>query len=128
MTKMKVTTQVEIKDEFLHSIFVTALEGGIGYWSECTKYRWSLDKGTTEDLKGFHARIVDVEENKKHTINRNTIIKGLRKLLTGGKIGIHPVKVNRLVGIVMSQDAGEIDSGDADCIVQLGLFGEVIYG
>lgn len=44
------------RKEVMHSLFVTALEGGIGYWSECSEYRWATDEdGRTEDWDGFRA-------------------------------------------------------------------------
>lgn len=45
------------RDQYLLDIFTTALEGGIGYWSQCTDYHWCNDDGT-EDLRGFYATIV----------------------------------------------------------------------
>lgn len=46
------------RKEFLHGIFTTALEGGIGYWSEASEYHWSVNgNGEHEDLDGFHAII-----------------------------------------------------------------------
>lgn len=47
---------------FLHGIFTTALEGGIGYWSECSKYHWRkpgeyANFNDSCDLDGFYAVI-----------------------------------------------------------------------
>lgn len=58
------------RKHFLHGIFTTALEGGIGYWSECSKYHWHLppviDKYGNQlllaDLDGFYAVIEPPDE------------------------------------------------------------------
>lgn len=55
---------------FLHGIFTTALEGGIGYWSAAEEYHWSKaganavtgPKMPEDDLDGFYAVIVPNED------------------------------------------------------------------
>lgn len=119
------------RKEFLHNIFTTAIEGGIGYWAACEAYHWSLpgaDWPDDGDLDGFFADIVDFEDNnKKYIINRWVILNGLAKIRAGG------VSINKTgLGIILTgdatNDAGDIDAEWADCIVQVGLFGKIIYG
>jgi hypothetical protein len=60
--------RTKARKAFLHSAFTTALEGGIGYWSECEEYVWSKPKAgptkeRTEDLDGFHAWITNNESD-----------------------------------------------------------------
>ncbi|HXH32844.1 MAG TPA: hypothetical protein VNJ54_00370 [Plantibacter sp.] len=119
-------------------VFVTALEGGIGYWSECEKYHWVMPTTTPtydarheEDIEGFHAIIRDVGEQddteKVYRIDQYTISRGLslargewRDKLRWNCGGPPP--------IVVDEEGWDHDAWDADCIVQLGLFGEVPYG
>lgn len=62
------------------------------------------------------------------TVDRALIEKAIATLLAG------PVKFMsdkwraRLIGASAINDAGDIDASDADAIVQVGLFGEVVYG
>lgn len=37
--KHKLHVEVELDDEFLKDVLITALEGGIGYWSACSEYK-----------------------------------------------------------------------------------------
>ncbi len=111
-------------DNLLHALFTTALEGGIGYWSECEKYHWSTDGGDTEDLRGFYAIIVeagDGDGDVKRLINRQVMAHGY-KLATGEwrdrvqwSSGENPPRV------VTDETDWDFDAGDADIIVQLGL-------
>ena len=123
----------EERKKLLHGIFTTALEGGIGYWSECEKYHWSKDKdGETDDLDGFFAVITPEEEEKSLRIDIDVIEKGLTLLADPTKI--EALRVNKsifkicAVANATGEDEGDIDAEVADCIVQVGLFGEVIYG
>lgn len=125
------------RKEFLHGIFTTALEGGIGYWSQASAYRWSkAGDGNVDDLEKFVAIVAEWDDEKNDylhgekdlTINRAVIQKGLRL------IGDRVVKVrddiykNVVAADRSNGEAGDIDSEIADCIVQAGLFGDIIYG
>jgi len=129
MTIAELNTRPTDRDEFLHDVFVTALEGGIGYWSAALTYHWSTGDGTTSDYQGFEARIVD-EEDTEHTINRDVIRKGLRLIREGTPAGLHLNEdyIRRIKAAERAHDAGDLDAFDADIIVQVGLFEEVVYG
>jgi len=134
-TTIHITIPVTLDPQFLHDVFVTALEGGIGYWSDCHEYRWSLGAPSHEaDLVGFYATVVDAEgdDDTVHRIDRPAIVRGVERILTGqatccGKpIGSH--LVGTVARAVVGGDAGDIDAEIADVIVQIGLFGEIVYG
>jgi hypothetical protein len=129
-------TRLKDLDELLHGIFVTALEGGIGYWSRCDKYRWSIGDGEVEDLEGFEAVVREMdddgEEGPELTINREVVLRGLKALAEGtatwGGRELHPnYRAKALVWLTAPASA-DIDANDADNIVQAGLFGDVRYG
>lgn len=117
-----------------HNIFVTAMEGGINYWAGVNNYHWGFDD--VDDLDGFSAEVFDDleaemadegEKVKVYTVNRATITKGWRLATTtfrdtiSWSCGKPPV--------VWNEDYDwDMDASDADCIVQLGLFGDVVYG
>lgn len=122
------------RKQFLHDVFVTALEGGIGYWSQASKYHWSVDAdGEQEDLDGFVAIIHEWDEDandygsKKLTVNRQVIQSGIRALADKSFQVRDDIRKTVLAASAMN-DSGDIDAEIADVIVQAGLFGEVIYG
>ncbi len=122
------TVRARVSKETLFNVFVTALEGGIGYWSVCTKYRWALPDGS-EDLDGFHAVIEETESREDtppvHRIDAKVIVRGLKHFATPGS-GYNDVRAACLA-LLAGEDA-DYDAVVADCIVQAGLFGEVVYG
>ena len=115
------------RDQLFLDIFTTALEGGIGYWSWCDEYHWSNEDGT-DDVRGFFALIQESEEDGKSLrIDRSVIAKGYRL----ASVGEWRDRINwssEKPPLVPDEDGWDCDAGDADCIVQLGLFGEVVYG
>jgi hypothetical protein len=104
--------------------FSTALEGGINYWSVCHEYHW--------DREDFFATITD-NEGTIHRIDREVIERGLG-LYYGGYLvdgygdKKHHVSADVREFIDSCGDDGDMDAGDADNVVQLGLFGKVVYG
>lgn len=118
--------------QFLWDMFVTALEGGIGYWSSCNVYHiWRIPTQPSEgpDLRGFHATIEDIEDaNKVYRIDAEVIQRGLRAI-ADGRVNVNSdIRAAVLLASRTNGDDGDYDAGVADCVVQAGLFGEVVYG
>lgn len=118
--------------QWLHMIFTTALEGGINYWSECERYHWSVnDDGQTDDLDGFFADIIEIGDGDLRyplRIDRTTIARGYylaARTVWQTKIYWSSERPPFILGPETDWD---FDAADADVIVQLGLFEEVIYG
>lgn len=121
------------RQQFLFDIFVTALEGSIGYWAESLNYHWRKDDGS-DDLEGFYSDVIDAEEGEsedacfqKSRIDISVIRKGLTN------IGKEDFKINSelkrtILHASIDNDGGQIDAEGADCIVQAGLFGELVFG
>lgn len=136
------------RQQFLFDVFVTALEGGINYWSHCLTYKWIKDGADPDgemdeitDLEGFYAEIVDDADDaegsgKAYRIDAKVIQKGLgvvRRMtddpLTGSSSeGLHKTYRGLVLVADHQNDASDIDALLADAIVQCGLFGQVIYG
>ena len=137
------------RDQLMLDIFTTALEGGIGYWSVCEEYHWlqrdefgvSLP-GEPEDVNGFYAIVVDSEEHAdkwdfraqcwkekpEHLrIDKQVVTRGYN-LATTTEWQSKIRWSSERPPLVVTEDGWDYDAGDADCIVQLGLFGEVVYG
>lgn len=118
------------RDQFLFDVFVTALEGGINYWSETNDYHiWSDEAATVEDLDGFYANVTNVVDytGEPVRIDASVVRRGLRAI-GNGNVRIADSYRTRIGRANRANDAGEIDALDADAIVQAGLFGEVRYG
>lgn len=130
------TTETTPRDQAYFDIFVTALEGGIGYWSVCHEYRWRRPgtDGTVDEVQdtlGFHAVISEEDGvTKRHTINRETIAKGVREFIAWAKEG-NPSTYFKQAAVDLDWgkwDDLDVDADIADAIVQFGLFGKLVFG
>jgi hypothetical protein len=108
--------------ETLHDEFVTAIEGGIGYWSEVIQYDW--------DRPDWFAVIEDIEGDQ-HRITEDTIRLGFRRLADSDGAGeVRSAARSLLYSGGKDTEAWEDvqDADTADMVVQFALFGVPVYG
>jgi hypothetical protein len=112
-------TATDVRNQLMLDLFITALEGGIGYWAKASEY--------DPEAVDFYATVYDVEDDEWFRIDAKIIAKGYRLATSEWR--------NRIAWstdkppVVITEDTDwDFDAGDADVIVQLGLFGEVVYG
>jgi hypothetical protein len=121
---MRTVTLTAERAEFLGDIITGAVEGGIGYWSAVSRYRWQdCDTHATvhvlkDDESGY--------EEEGLTLDYAAVERGLRLIREGG-CGLSTRLRNRLLVADRSNDAGQLDAFDCDVIVQAGLLGEIVY-
>jgi hypothetical protein len=107
--------------QFLDDVLITALEGGIGYWALALRY--NPDSPATAII-----RDVDEYDSGQWAITRVVIRNGLNALTHSQNVIKAGPRQDRIKLANLANDAGIIDAGDADVIVQAGLFGEIVYG
>jgi hypothetical protein len=114
MDKHDVELRVQIRTRLLWDLMTTAVEGGIDYWGSVQ------DTTRDADLNVLKFTVVDREdeedeEGKAYTVDAVKMLHGLQALLLQ-----YPWR-SRIVN-------EDYDAEDADCVVQMALFGEVMYG
>jgi hypothetical protein len=151
--KLKNPQRTEARKQFLHTVFTTAMEGGINYWADIEQYHWGTDGGAkvVDDLDDFYAVVEPPEaegewgvseafvaeegktqpitETQSLRIDLNVVERGANMLV--GKILEGEFNSDYLrqfvVAWLTNGDDGDYDSTGADLVVQLGLFGEEVY-
>ncbi len=107
-----------INDEFIDDVMCSALEGGVNYWCMGIKVVNDDYKGRdcASDVISQGGSIIFFDENDENcgTLTKEKFIKGAERYLS---------ECIRDV-----EDAGDIDGGGADEIVQYALFNELVYG
>lgn len=148
------TTRTREQATFLHDVFTTALEGGIGYWSQCSDYHiWKAGDELTPDIHGFYAVIhpTEVDEDfgtpawgvfdgdadtQALRIDINTVETGAVRLVDQVIAAVkNPDQIDFsrrylrqfVIAWLTDGQEGDYDASVADLVVQLGLFGTVVY-
>ncbi|AKY03826.1 hypothetical protein AVT29_gp71 [Streptomyces phage Amela] len=117
-----------ITDENAQDIIDTAAYGGITYWAiEPTQ------KDFADAPEGTAATIRDGEEDQVHYLTLDQVKKAYRKLLKNEPRIVGP-QVHGYIKDSWAErdedgiDCGYIDADAADVIVQVAIFGEIVYG
>jgi hypothetical protein len=120
------------REQAIADLFCTALEGGIGYWSTCSVYKWS--DGNGNQINEFRAVVQDVEDDEgtEYVIDRFVIQRGMNRLYKhlqglGDEANRYQLKACRDFAFGKFDDL-DADADTGDMVVQMGLFGEIIYG
>lgn len=118
---MKVKIKVKITKQDIGDILTTAFEGGIGYW--CKKVETM--SGSTDYaeiisavVKGSAVRFYEIDSDNSWLLGKASLRKGLSKYFQ---------EFNSNCIYSGTIDTGEIDSDDADTIIQLALFNEIVF-
>lgn len=113
------TTTSSAREQMLHDLLITAIEGGISYWAYVTSY----------DAAQGHATIIEAEEEDEgaRAVDHKVMAKGYRLATTEWRDRI-AWSTSKPPLVITSDTDWDYDAGDADVILQLGLFGEVVYG
>lgn len=141
-------------DQFYADIIITAVEGGIGYWSRGYEYAWSDEKPEITSITvvqtdeayealdytpaffegyGFLDRKVAEGDERLKDVTHFVGLKEIRKAVSKvrGKDEIAYVSDEwrqRIRDAYRDRDAGMIDANDADTLFQIAALGGAIYG
>lgn len=115
--------EVNITSQDIDDIMVCALEGGINYWCRQAKVVGKyLGRYASDQIScGGTLKLYDAESSDVWELTLDKFLNGMKLAIEQG-IGL---SVNPADGSI---DTCEIDADAADAIVQLALFGEVVFG
>lgn len=130
-----ITTTHKLSKQFLMDVLCTICEGGSNYWSDFVASKWEGEgpaRGYTEAKMLYD----DPEQDEGNRRGRFTM--GLAQVATGIQLILEKFCIEgcddkhnlaqEIKGRIATLDAGNIDGEAADCIAQVALFGEIVYG
>lgn len=113
-----------LTDQLLMDVICTALEGGIGYWCSATDITRTEDKMNYTSFRAYD----DEDDGFLGAVDIYVIATGIRQILNNPNVVCSKATKRALERAVSENDSGYIDAEVADCIVQMGLFGGIVYG
>lgn len=128
-------------DRTAYDLIITALEGGIGYWSQAE----ILERGTADYDLDYVQTCLYVETD---LLTKDQTPQGAHTFIASGYLGEYEMTEVGMLnlatirrGMAKAQELGghyiqhladiateNYDADTADVIVQLGIFGEVVFG
>ena len=119
--QISVSDTVDVTEEDISDIMTTALEGGITYWCSRIETTGAHSELSIEErlAKGESLTLHDMKSEKPYTLTCAALLNGLRLFLND---------IPRSCVYNGKLDTSEIDADDADSIIQLAVFGRIVYG
>lgn len=114
--------KIDVKQQDIDDIMTAALEGGITSWC----YRAEVvgdylgEYASDQISRGGKLKLYDMEGGEKYWLDRDKFLNGLKLFFEQGYDQNGALDSGTI-------DAAQIDANDADAIIQLALFGEVLY-
>lgn len=122
--EFKAERTVIVTQEDIDDIMAGALEGGITYWcckAEVVEDDYYGEYASEQISRGGSLRLYDNEDDEQYILTLDNFLKGLRLAIKDGYGNDWFSDDARL-------DCAMIDGEAADIIVQMALFGEVVFG
>jgi hypothetical protein len=157
MREFKVKSETTITDKLIAYIVITAFEGGSAFWCDSARCVERDAKGDWQEVEGDRYKALMTEDgcgpyanpefwdNDKRgyrlhdeyeeadipkVLTLSAILKALqwqqpKPTPNEKRFGINPNWYRKIVDRVLSED---YDAGDADAVVQIAVFNELVYG
>lgn len=127
---------------FYADVVGTAIEGGVNYWAQVHSYAWystTISGGTADPAPGggdnAYAVISPSDEGDgesdggaSYSVTADTIAHAFTVLAAGPVQYLSDASRRRYLTARRELEAGDLDSSDADNLLQLGIFGQIVYG
>lgn len=140
----------ELSDEFLSRVLQVAAEGGCSYWADASA-ETEGDGSGPDGARDFDVSDYVEDDAEVHGDEREDVEYAAASFLAhddpaqGGtldlqgvadaierianeEVDVAPAIREILIAAVEDDDPSDIDAEVADCIVQVGLFDEIVYG
>ena len=124
-----INRRIEISDELIEYILCSAFEGGITYWAENVSCKDSKDMKevggykheylTRTKKKDAVMYIHESETGEKYPITKKSIIDALQKMDSP------EYKYTKALGRILDET---YDADDADILLQMACFKEIVFG
>lgn len=121
---VSIERKINVTQQDIDDIMVTALEGGITYWCDkATVVGEYLGEYASEQISRGGALILhDAEENYEYVLNIDNFLEGLQQAIEEHWFEDYEWYDDKEL------DTGNVDAEVADVIIQLALFGDIIFG
>ena len=118
---MKIMIPFEITEEFIADVLNTAFSGGSTYWIEDIKNTSDKPKShyfSKSVAQGDTLEITDNEDYRIYKLDKNIFAEGYRRY----------VEFCLKRKMTVYYDPSDIDSIEADMILQFAIFNEIVFG
>jgi len=110
--------------QFLLDVLTTAAEGGCNYWA----IGRNAERDDDLNWLSFDLRDAEDDEAEWHHVDTVTVERGIFAILSGQVKICNKTTIGQIASGNAQNDGADIDANAADCIIQAGIFGEIVFG
>lgn len=122
------------RTQMFSDVIITAVEGGTGYWAVADKYRWSDDDSypatvtliEQDSAGGFDS--LNREPIGAYPVTVHGIAAAMYRIAFDPTIGVSNSIQRSVTVALVHTDYADLDADAADAIVQVLIFGDLVYG
>lgn len=115
--------RIPVKRQLLRDLLCTAVEGGTNYWAEITQVERTPDGDYLSATFQEHESVTDAVAPRSALVTAEALTVGLQRLSTAN---LHTFPASRKHLTDALTESG--DTITADVVVQMTMFGELVYG
>lgn len=119
-----INVQLQVTDKVCLDFLTTAVESGSHYWLACDRIERNADSDVTKIVGCY-----DTEDDSEKWPDADvaTIREGIRRILAG-EVQVRDDIRAAIVAAVNDPNDTSWDAETADCVLQAGLLGGIVYG
>ena len=119
-----ISKRIKVTEENIDDIMCSALEGGINYWCCKAEVIGSyLGEWAHEQIaRGGSLNLYDAEEDEVYELTLEKFLNGIQLAVEGNYYEEYEWVLSD------GLDVCQVDADVADCIIQLALFNEIVFG
>jgi len=128
---IKASVTLVVSDSFLRDVLDIAAEGGSNDWARFKTIERTADNGRARCVVTEHEASTDagVKSREIGPVElRQAVVNILEQREDTGLTMPAPRYATALLRAIVCGDAGDLDAIDADCVVQVAVLGELVYG
>ena len=122
---MTIVIEESVSFEFLDDAIINIVEGGgSDYWAVIK--HWKVGDEKAGRASEAMVRSIDDPPTAYVRLDHDLIFLGINRILRGD-VKVGKIVYGRILEAVRTGDGGVIDADDLDCILQAGMFNEIVY-
>lgn len=117
--------KMDPRTQMFSDVIITAVEGGTGYWAQASAYKWSGDDTYPASVELTD----DIDANRDtHPVDIVTVANAMYRIVYDPTVKLSASIREAVTTALFLPTHADLDAADADAVVQVALFGEVVYG
>lgn len=116
------------REQMFSDVIITAVEGGTGYWAAATGYSYSEDDSFPASVTLTENDAHSARLHRSYPLTIHGIAAAMYRIVYDPTVNVNSRIKGSVTTALMMPAHADLDTDDADAIVQVLIFGDIVYG